>query len=153
MKLARVVGTVVSTFNAPIFDERTLLVCDLLAPDGTPAGGYMIAVDTVGAGPGETVLLLDEGSSARQILGVRKGPVRTLVVGIVDAVTLVPSEARGSAAAAADATKAARPAARGPRKPAAKTAKTANAAKAAPPTASTPASAPPKRRPRPPRAG
>jgi ethanolamine utilization protein EutN len=92
MKLARVVGTVVSTINVPIFEDRTLLLCDLIDPRGKVAGGYMIAVDTVGAGPGETVLLMDEGTSARQILGVKKGPVRTLVVGIVDDVALVPSE-------------------------------------------------------------
>ena len=88
MKLARVVGTVVSTIQAPVFDGRRLLVCDLLAPDGQPAGGYMIAVDTVGAGAGEMVLLIDEGNSARQILGDRQAPVRTVVVGIVDEVAL-----------------------------------------------------------------
>ncbi len=104
MKLARVVGTVVSTINAPIFDDRTLLVCDLLGPRGESAGGYMIAVDTVGAGAGETVLLIDEGSSARQILGVTKGPVRTLVVGIVDAVSLVEADDGGGSGAAAPAT-------------------------------------------------
>lgn len=91
MKLARVVGTVVSTISAPVFDHRKLLVCDLLAPDGTPAGGYLIAVDTVGAGPGETVLLMDEGGSARQILTSPDGPVRTVVVGIVDAVEMAPA--------------------------------------------------------------
>ena len=87
MKLARVVGTVVSTINAPDFDGRTLLVCDLLDPSGKPAGGYMIAVDSVGAGAGETVLLLDEGNSARQVLAAPGAPIRTVVVGIVDAVT------------------------------------------------------------------
>lgn len=91
MKLARVVGTVVSTINVPVFDDRKLLVCDLLAPDGTAAGGYLIAVDTVGAGPGETVLLLDEGGSARQVLGSTDGPVRTIVVGIVDAIEVTPA--------------------------------------------------------------
>lgn len=84
MKLARVAGTVVSTINVPFFDGRTLLLCDLLEPDGAPAGGYLIAVDTVDAGVGETVLLLDEGNSARQILGAREAPIRTVVVGIVD---------------------------------------------------------------------
>ncbi|MCU0505122.1 MAG: EutN/CcmL family microcompartment protein [Chloroflexi bacterium] len=99
MKLARVVGNVVSTINAPLFEDRTLLLCDLVDPAGAPAGGYMIAVDTVGAGPGETVLLIDEGSSARQILGLARGPVRTLVVGIVDDVTVAPGEgARGQGA-------------------------------------------------------
>ncbi len=86
MKLARVVGTVVSTINNPSFDGRRLLVCDLLEPGGSAAGGYLIAVDVVGAGAGETVLLLDEGNSARQILGQAGAPIRTVVVGIVDAV-------------------------------------------------------------------
>jgi ethanolamine utilization protein EutN len=88
VKIGRVVGTVVSTINAPVFEGRRLLLCDLLEPDGAPAGGYLIAVDTVGAGAGETVLLLDEGNSARQIVGVTPAPIRTLVVGIIDAITL-----------------------------------------------------------------
>jgi ethanolamine utilization protein EutN len=88
VKLARVVGTVVSTIQAPVFDGRRLLVCDLLAPNGEPVGGYMIAVDSVGAGAGETVLLLDEGNGARQVLGDPRAPVRTVVVGIVDAVEI-----------------------------------------------------------------
>jgi ethanolamine utilization protein EutN len=87
VKLGRVVGTVVSTINAPDFEDRTLLVCDLLDPSGVPAGGYVIAVDSVGAGAGETVLLLDEGNSARQVLAAPGAPIRTVVVGIVDAVT------------------------------------------------------------------
>ena len=86
MKLGRVVGTVVSTINTPAFDGRTLLLCDLLDPSGKPAGGYLIAVDTVGAGVGETVLILDEGTSARQVLGTPGAPIRTVVVGTVDQV-------------------------------------------------------------------
>ena len=97
MKLGRVVGTVVSTINAPDFDGRTLLLCDLLDPSGDAAGGYLIAVDTVGAGPGETVLILDEGTSARQVLDAPGAPIRTLGVGIVDAVTI--AEPTGRAAA------------------------------------------------------
>jgi ethanolamine utilization protein EutN len=86
MKLGRVVGTVVSTIDAPDLEARTLLVCDLLGPDLQPAGGYLIAIDTVGAGAGEVVLLLDEGNSARQVLRAPGAPIRTVVVGIVDAV-------------------------------------------------------------------
>ena len=86
MKLGKVVGTVVSTIKAPIFEGRTLLLVDLLEPDGRAGSGYLIAVDTVGAGAGETVLVLDEGSSARQIVGAPYGPLRAVVVGIVDAV-------------------------------------------------------------------
>ncbi len=86
MKLARVVATVVSTINSPIFEDRTLLLCDLVEPSGETSGGYLIAVDTVGAGAGELVLILDEGTSARQIVGAPYGPLRAVVVGIVDAV-------------------------------------------------------------------
>lgn len=88
MKLARVAGTVVSTINAPIFDHQRLLFCDYLDPDGSATGGYVIAVDVVDAGPGEMVLILDEGTGARQIAGVTQGPIRAMVVGIVDEVEL-----------------------------------------------------------------
>jgi microcompartment protein CcmK/EutM len=86
VKLGRVVGTVVSTINTPDFDDRTLLLVDLVGPDGAAAGGYQIAVDNVGAGAGETVLLLDEGNGARQVLDAPGAPIRTVVIGIVDAV-------------------------------------------------------------------
>lgn len=88
MKIGRVVGTVVSTINAPVFDRRRLLLCDVLDPDGEPTGDYTIAVDVVGAGAGERVLLLDEGNSARQIVEQDPAPIRSVVVGIVDEVEL-----------------------------------------------------------------
>ena len=84
MKLARVVGNVVSTINTRDLEDRTLLLCDVLEPDGRPSGGYQIAVDAVGAGSGETVLLLDEGNGARQVLAAPGAPIRTVIVGIVD---------------------------------------------------------------------
>lgn len=90
MKLGKVVGTVVSTISAPVFDARKLLVCDLLDEAERPTGGYTIAVDAVGAGSGETVLILDEGNSARQVVDLEDAPVRAVVVGIVDTVTLAP---------------------------------------------------------------
>ena len=84
MKIGRVAQTVVSTISTPFFEGRTLLLCDLLDEAGEPTGGYTIAVDTVGAGAGETVLILDEGSSARQIVADPEGEIRAVVVGIVD---------------------------------------------------------------------
>jgi ethanolamine utilization protein EutN len=101
VKLAKVVGTVVSTIKSPIFEGRALLLVDLLEPDGREAGGYLIALDTVGAGAGETVLILDEGTSARQIIGAPSGPLRTVVVGIVDAVEGPASAVAGDGGAAA----------------------------------------------------
>ena len=86
MKLALVTGTVVSTINAPVFDDQRLLFCDYLDPKGEPSGDYVIAVDVVEAGPGEKVLIMDEGTGARQILEQTVAPVRAVVVGIVDEV-------------------------------------------------------------------
>jgi ethanolamine utilization protein EutN len=86
VKLARVVGNVVSTINTTEFEGRTLLLCDMLDPEGKPSGGYQIAVDSIGAGAGETVLLLDEGNGARQVLNAPGAPIRTVVIGIVDEV-------------------------------------------------------------------
>ena len=87
MTLGRVVGEIHSTINHPFYDSRTLLVVEKTKPDGTAAGGYLIAIDTVDAGVGDPVLVLDEGNGARQILQSSNGPVRSVIVGIVDEVT------------------------------------------------------------------
>jgi len=84
MKIGRVNGTVVSTINHPIYDGRRLLMCDLLDAEGEDTGDYLICVDTVGSGAGETVLIIDEGNSARQVVGDASAPIRAVIVGIVD---------------------------------------------------------------------
>ena len=84
MKVGRVVGTVVSTICSPVFEGRRLLLCDVLDSSGEPDGSYLICVDTVGSGAGEAVLILDEGNSARQVVGMSPAPIRAVVVGIVD---------------------------------------------------------------------
>lgn len=86
MILARVAGRLVSTIHHPAMDGRKILVLDRLDAERQPTGGYLIALDTVGAGAGEDVLVLDEGTGARQILGQDGLPVRSVVVGIVDEV-------------------------------------------------------------------
>lgn len=97
MILGKVTGTVVSAQQHPFYDGRTQLVVRYLRPDGRFDGShYVIAVDMVGAGVGQTVIVEDEGNSARQLLGTdAHGPVRSVVVGIVDAVNAA-SEAGGS---------------------------------------------------------
>jgi len=90
VKIARVTGTVVSTINSPVFDHRRLLICDLLDERRKPTGDYLIAVDSVEAGAGETVLIIDEGNSARQVLDRVDAPIRAVIVGIIDEVTLDP---------------------------------------------------------------
>jgi len=83
VKVGRVVGNVVSTINHEFFDGERLLLCRLV-DNGQDTGDYLICTDVVGAGSDETVLILDEGTSARQIYGIATGPIRSVVVGIVD---------------------------------------------------------------------
>jgi ethanolamine utilization protein EutN len=85
MYVGRVRGTVVATIKNEIFPGRKLLVVDKLDLQGQSTGKYDIAVDVVQAGVGDLVLVLDEGNSARQIVGREPdGAIRALVVGIVD---------------------------------------------------------------------
>lgn len=88
MLLGRVCGTIHSTINHPFYDNKRLLLVDRLKRDGSPSGKYLIAVDTVDAGAGETVLVIDEGNSARQIINDTSAPVRSVIIGIVDHVNI-----------------------------------------------------------------
>ncbi|MBT8145083.1 MAG: EutN/CcmL family microcompartment protein [Gammaproteobacteria bacterium] len=87
MILGRVIGSVVSTIHHRVVENKKLLVAERLDATGKPTGGYLIALDAIGAGQHETVLILDEGNGARQILDDSTAPVRSIVVGIVDEVT------------------------------------------------------------------
>ena len=88
MILGKVCGTVVSTVQHPFYQGKKQLIVRFVTPDGAFDGDrYVIAVDLVGAGVGETVLVEDEGNSARQLLDVKDAPVRSVIVGIVDQVT------------------------------------------------------------------
>ncbi|HEX7191941.1 MAG TPA: EutN/CcmL family microcompartment protein [Thermoanaerobaculia bacterium] len=84
MILGRVVGEIHGTIKHRFYDTRRMLVIEKTAPDGNPAGDYLIAVDSVGAGADERVLVNDEGNGARQIFESADGPVRSVVVGIID---------------------------------------------------------------------
>lgn len=86
MILGRVIGEIYSTINHPFYESKRLMIVERTRPDGRPAGGYLVAVDVVDAGPGEPVLVLDEGNSARQVFGSTNDPVRSVIVGIVDRV-------------------------------------------------------------------
>lgn len=87
MILARVVGTVVATRKDPRLEGKKLLVLKPVTPDGKEESGYVVAVDTVGAGFRETVIAVS-GSSARMAEGCRDRPVDTAIVGIVDTVSM-----------------------------------------------------------------
>ncbi|MBI1785957.1 MAG: EutN/CcmL family microcompartment protein [Acidobacteria bacterium] len=87
MILARVAGTVVATRKDPRLEGKKLLILKPVSPEGKDEAGYVIAVDTVGAGYKETVLAVS-GSSARMAEGCKDTPVDCSIVGIVDSVRL-----------------------------------------------------------------
>lgn len=85
MILARVVGTVVATRKDPRLEGFKLLILKPVSPEGNPESGYVIAVDTVGAGSSETVIAV-AGSSARLADNCKDRPVDLAIVGIVDTI-------------------------------------------------------------------
>lgn len=85
MILARIVGTVVATRKDPRLVSSKLLLVRPVDPKGAIDGGYLVAIDTVDAGVGETVLVVS-GSSARMASGLKDCPVDAAIVGIIDSV-------------------------------------------------------------------
>ena len=83
MILGRVVGTVVATRKDPRLVSSKLLIARSMDPSGKADGNYVVAIDTVDAGYGETVLIVS-GSSARMASGLKDCPVDAAIVGIVD---------------------------------------------------------------------
>lgn len=89
MYIGRVTGTVVSTVKHSLFDGQKLMLVTRLNLDGSDTTSYDICLDDVQAGVGDVVVVLDEGSSARQIIGKRgTGPARAIIVSIVDKVEI-----------------------------------------------------------------
>ncbi len=90
MQIARVVGTVVATRKHAAFDGAKLLLVQPLEPDDTARGSALLAIDSVGAGVNEKVLIVLEGRAAGEALGRKAAPVDVAIVAIVDHVDLVP---------------------------------------------------------------
>ena len=84
MHVARVVGEVVATIKHSDLAGQKLLLVQPVTPEGAATGRVAIAVDAVQAGPGDLVLVADEGNSAAQVLRRPRGAVRTVIVGVVD---------------------------------------------------------------------
>jgi microcompartment protein CcmK/EutM len=85
--LAKVVGTVVATRKDPRLVSSKLLIARPIDPRGKSEGNYLVAIDTVDAGVGETVLIVS-GSSARMASGMKDCPVDAAIVGIIDTIEL-----------------------------------------------------------------
>jgi microcompartment protein CcmK/EutM len=87
MILARVAGTVVATRKDSRLEGKKLLILKPVSPQGKPDAGYIVAVDTVGAG-GTDLVIAVSGSSARMAEGCKDKPIDTVIVGIVDSLDL-----------------------------------------------------------------
>ena len=88
MQIARVIGTVVATQKNKKFEGAKLMLVQPLNIDDTPRGHALLAVDGVGAGVDERVLVVLEGRAAGEALGKKGAPVDAAVIGIIDTVTV-----------------------------------------------------------------
>ena len=88
MILGKVIGNVVSTIKLPVYQGYKILIVQPVNDKKEPQGKSILALDTVQAGVGDTVLVIDEGNSSRLIMNNSTAPVRTMIVGIVDAIEL-----------------------------------------------------------------
>ena len=84
MFIAKVIGTIVSTIKHDAYHAEKIMVVQPLDLDGNYSGESLLALDKAQAGEGDTVLVLNEGSSARHILKNDMAPARAIVMGIVD---------------------------------------------------------------------
>jgi len=88
MRLGKVIGTVVSTIMAPGYESKKILIIQPVGPDGKEKGTAFLAIDMVQAGPGETVLTIEEGGSARQVIRDNEAfTVKAVVAAIVEEIS------------------------------------------------------------------
>jgi ethanolamine utilization protein EutN len=88
MQICRVIGTVVSTQKHRKFEGAKLMLVQPLNIDETPRGHALLAVDGVGAGVDEKVLVVLEGRAAGEALGKKAAPVDAAIVGIIDTISI-----------------------------------------------------------------
>lgn len=88
MNIARVVGSIVSTVKLPAFEARKLLLIQPLHPDGKPNGHATMAIDYVGAGPGDIVLFSAAPGLAKSVFKIEKAPINELIMGVIDETVL-----------------------------------------------------------------
>jgi ethanolamine utilization protein EutN len=86
MVIGKVVGTVVTTFSHADYKHRKLLVVQPFSLEAGDDSGDFIALDNSYAGIGDTVLVLNEGSGARQVLENKNACVISVIVGIIDSI-------------------------------------------------------------------
>jgi ethanolamine utilization protein EutN len=84
MQIGRVVGHAVSSAKHPSLVGWRLLVVQLLAVNGQADGEPLLAIDSLGAGTGDRVILCNDGAEARRLVGAKNSPARWFVMGLPD---------------------------------------------------------------------
>ncbi len=89
MILGKVIGNVVSTIKAPGYESKKILIVQPVDAKRNPSGKSFLAIDTVQAGPGDIVFIIDEGNSARTLIEEPEAfTVKTVIAGIVDEIDI-----------------------------------------------------------------
>ncbi len=88
MTLGKVIGTIVATQKKESLKDKKILIVQPIDLDGSFIGRDILAIDTVDAGVGDTVLMIHEGAGAQQVLGQKDVPVHTVIVAVVDGISV-----------------------------------------------------------------
>ncbi len=89
MKLGTIKGSVTATVKHAVYSGERILLVEPCGPDGKSSGTCFAAIDRSQAAPGDLIFYVDEGNSARAILGDAAAPVRAVIMGIIDSVEMV----------------------------------------------------------------
>ena len=92
MFLARILGSITSTIKHSDYNNAKIMVVQPITPEGQDEGSCAVAVDSVGVGKGETVLVIRQGVAAGLVLGIELPAVRSVIVGVVDHIYMTSSE-------------------------------------------------------------
>lgn len=84
MILAKVIGNVVATIKHPIYEGSKVMIVEPVDENYEVRGHSFLSCDFVQAGPGDIVLVAREGNASRQLFGDPKGPVHSVILGVVD---------------------------------------------------------------------
>lgn len=87
MLLARVEGNLTATRKHPSYEGWRLVICQPISRDGSPEGVPQVAIDSLGAGMHQRVIISSDGSATRKAVGDEKSPARWMIIGVVDEVT------------------------------------------------------------------
>ncbi|MBT3236256.1 MAG: hypothetical protein HN353_09930 [Bdellovibrionales bacterium] len=88
MILARVKGNIVSDHKLPCFRGHKIMIVQPVDENGDDQGSPFLSCDTVKSGAGDVVLVEQEGNCARQLLGTKEDPFHSVIVGVVDCVSI-----------------------------------------------------------------